>query len=183
MSTRPRIAYLIRRTQLIVYTQMTECLREYNLTPMQYLLLSLSHRGGEMSSADLARRFAVSPQSMNEMITALQRKRLITRRRSMEHRRILRISLTSAGASLLNDCDRRVDSLEKWLFAALSSAEKRLFRKLLTAFINSAEPDCVPASDRAVDSGRPGLPAEQKTKGRFDSRSFPCPNSTVPGRQ
>ena len=54
---------------------------------MQYMLLSLSRRGGEMSSADLARRFAITPQSMNEKIATLQRKRLIVRHVSSENRR------------------------------------------------------------------------------------------------
>jgi DNA-binding MarR family transcriptional regulator len=159
MSTQPRITYLIRRAQLIVYAQLTECLRDYNLTPMQYLLLSLSRRGRGLSSADLARRFAVSPQSMNEVITALQGKRLITRRRATEHRRILRISLTPAGESLLRDCDLRVDSLERSLFAALSPAEKRTLRNLLTTFIISTEPDRAPSRAKPVDSGKLKLSA------------------------
>jgi len=159
MSTRPRLTYLIRRAQLLVYAQLAECLHEYNLTPTHYLLLSLSRRGPGMSSAGLARRFAVSPQSMNEVIAALQRKRLITRRRSTEHRRILRISLTPAGVKLLRDCDLRVDRLERSLFAALSSAEKRSFRNLLTAFINSSEAERAPASARPVDSNKPDLSA------------------------
>jgi DNA-binding MarR family transcriptional regulator len=165
MKTQPRLTYLIRRAQLIVYTGLTDCLREYNLTPMQYLLLSLSRRRGEMSSADLARRFAVTPQSMNEMITALRRKRLITRRRSTEHRRILRIHLTPAGERLLSDCDLRVDSLEKSLFAELSAAEKRSFRHLLTVFINSAEPDRAPGSRRAEDLTQPDLATSAPARG------------------
>ena len=154
MSTQPRLAYLIRRAQLVVYARLTECLRERNLTPMQYLLLSLSRRGHGMSSADLARRFAVSPQSMNEVITALEGKRLITRRRSAEHRRILRISLTPAGENLLRDCDLRVDSLERSLFAALSSTEKRAFRKLLTTFITSAESQSAIANAKLATSSQ-----------------------------
>ena len=120
MSNRPRTSYLIRRVQLLVYASLSECLREYRLTPMQYMLLSLSRRGGEMSSADLARRFAITPQSMNEKIAALQRRRLIVRHVSSEHRRILRISLTVRGAQVLEVCDREVDVMERRLFGALT---------------------------------------------------------------
>jgi len=120
MSNRPRTSYLIRRVQLLVYASLSECLRQHRLTPMQYMLLSLSRRGGEMSSADLARRFAITPQSMNEKIATLQRKRLIVRHVSSEHRRILRISLTAQGARLLKVCDREVDAMEDRLFAALT---------------------------------------------------------------
>jgi DNA-binding MarR family transcriptional regulator len=168
------MTYLIRRAQLIIYARLTECLREYNLTPMQYLLLSLSRRGGAMSSADLARRFAVTPQSMNEMITALEGKRLITRRRSTEHRRILRISLTPAGENLLRDCDLRVDGLERSLFAALSPTETRSFRRLLTTFISSAEPDRATAKAGQVDSGTPIAPV--RTPGGLSGATKAAPS-------
>ncbi len=132
-----RISYLLRRAQLLVYAGLAESLRRYELTPMQYMLLSLSRRGGEMSSAELARRFAVTPQSMNEMIAALQRKRLILRKNAAEHRRILRISLTARGARLLRCCDRRVDRMETRLFAQLSPVETRLLRTTLIKVIQS----------------------------------------------
>jgi DNA-binding MarR family transcriptional regulator len=136
--TRPaRIIYLIRRAQLLVYTSLADCLREYKLTPMQYMLLSVSRQRGEMSSAELARRFAVTPQSINEMIAALQRKHLILRKTATEHRRILRISLTADGARLLRICDREVDQLENRLFDGLSGRELRIFRKTLIRLIQS----------------------------------------------
>jgi DNA-binding MarR family transcriptional regulator len=136
--TRPaRISYLLRRAQLLVYTSLADCLREYNLTPMQYMLLSLSRRGGEMSAAELARRFAVTPQSMNEMIAMLQSKDLIVRKTATEHRRILRISLTPEGARLLRSCDRQVDRLEKRLFEGLLSTEIGVLRNLLVKLIQS----------------------------------------------
>jgi DNA-binding MarR family transcriptional regulator len=132
-----RISYLLRRAQLLVYTRLADCLREYKLTPMQYMLLSVSRRGGEMSSAELARCFAVTPQSMNEMIAMLQRRHLILRKTATEHRRILRISLTPEGARLLRRCDRQVDRLENHLFEDLSPAEIAVLRTILMRVIHS----------------------------------------------
>lgn len=136
MSRQLRTSYLIRRAQLFVYANLSECLREHKLTPMQYMLLSLSRRGGEMSSADLARRFAVTPQSMNEMIATLQRKRLIARNVSSEHRRVLRISLTPEGSRLLKTCDREVDAMEKRLFSCLKPLALEALRDALTTVIS-----------------------------------------------
>ncbi len=143
MSRRTRTSYLIRRAQLVVYANLSECLRQHRLTPMQYMLLSLSRCGGEMSSADLARRFAVTPQSMNEVIAALQHKRLIVRNVSREHRRILRISLTSEGARLLKTCDREVDAMEKRLFGYLAPSARKALRDALITLI------AVPAAQQA----------------------------------
>ncbi len=132
-----RISYLIRRAQLLTYTNLTDCLRGYNLTPMQYTLLSLSRRGGEMSSAELARKFATSPQSMNETIATLEQKHLIARSVAGKNRRTLQISLTLQGARLLKACDREVDRMEKLLFSSLSSAEIHSLRTVLIKFTNS----------------------------------------------
>jgi len=90
-----RISYLIRQAQLVSWMNVAECLRDYRITSMQYILLSFSRRSGDLSAPELARRFAVAPQSMNEAISALQRKRLLSRKEAAEHRRIQRIGLTA----------------------------------------------------------------------------------------
>jgi DNA-binding MarR family transcriptional regulator len=132
-----RTSYLIRQAQLLTYVYIADCLREYGLTPMQYMLLSFSRRDDELSSADLARRFAVTPQSMNEVIATLQRKRLLMRKEAAEHRRILRISLTPEGSQLLKKCDRKVDAVERRLFGGLSGSELQGLRASLIKFIGS----------------------------------------------
>jgi DNA-binding MarR family transcriptional regulator len=127
----PLTNYLMRRAQILVTRSLTDCLHEYKLTPAQYLMLSLSRRGGELSSASLARRFTISPQSMNEMIAGLERKKLIARTVAGEKRRTLQINLTPEGAKLLKACDRAVIRLEKRLFSPLSAAELHSFRSAL----------------------------------------------------
>jgi DNA-binding MarR family transcriptional regulator len=146
MTKTARTSYLIRRAQLLVYANLTECLRADDLTPIQYMMLSLSRRGGEMSSADLARRFSIAPQSVNEMIAALQRKKLIARRTTRENRRILRISLTPEGKQLLRKCDRQVDRMEKRLFAPLSQAELAALRAGLVILIGSKDRNFQPGA-------------------------------------
>ena len=132
-----RTSYLIRQAQLITFVHVTNCLREYRITPMQYTLLSFSRRNGDLSSADLARRFGITPQSMNEAISTLQRKRLVSRKEAAEHRRIQRISLTPEGSKLLKQCDRKIDAMEKKLFLALSPEEIEALRTTLRKFIGS----------------------------------------------
>jgi len=137
MTSAPRTSYLIRRAQILVTRNLTDCLRDYDLTSTQYLLLSLSRRGRELSSASLARRFTISPQSMNEMIATLEQKQLVVRTVAGEKRRTLHISLTPEGAQLLKACDREVDRMEKRLFSALSAAELDSLRTALMKFTGS----------------------------------------------
>jgi DNA-binding MarR family transcriptional regulator len=134
----PLTTYLIRRVQLLITRNLTDCLRDYNVTPAQYLMLSLSRRGGEMSSASLARLFTISPQSMNEMIAGLEKKKLIARTVAGEKRRTLQIKLTPEGAKLLKACDRAVDRMEKHLFSSLSAAELHSLRSALIKMTGSA---------------------------------------------
>jgi len=139
MSRKTRTSYLMRRAQLFVYANLSECLRKHKLTPMQYMLLSLSRRRGQMSSADLARRFMVTPQSVNELIATLQRKRLIARTRSSENRRVLRISVTPDGSRLLRTCDREVDAMEKGLFGCLKPPALKALRNALATLVAASE--------------------------------------------
>jgi DNA-binding MarR family transcriptional regulator len=132
-----RTSYLLRQAQIITYVHVADCLREHRITPMQYMLLSVSRRNGELSSAELARRFAVAPQSMNEAISTLQRKRLVSRKEAAEHRRIQRISLTTEGRKVLRKCDRKVDAMEAKIFGALTQDELKSFRAVLRKFIDS----------------------------------------------
>ncbi len=128
----PRTIYLVRQLQMATYAGLVEQFGDLDITPTQYMLLSLASRRGGLSSADLARRFRVTPQSMNETIAAAERKGLITRAEDPENRKILRLSLSVAGARLLKRCDRRADRFEQKLFASLTPAEYATLRALLS---------------------------------------------------
>ena len=47
-------------------------MREYGLTTLQYTTLSVLGAAGELSNAQLARRSYMTPQSMSEVIEALE---------------------------------------------------------------------------------------------------------------
>ena len=48
---------------------------------LQCTTLSILDRGGELSNAQLARRACMTPQSMSEVLEALEQKRLVARTR------------------------------------------------------------------------------------------------------
>jgi len=127
-----RTLLLVRLLQLKLYNQMVEALRLFELTPLQYLVLSLAGYSSSSSTADLARRFEITPQSMNEVIAALEVKKLIARRESPGHRRILHIRLTAAGTRLLRRCDVEVDQIERFAFRDFSGMELAAFRGMIS---------------------------------------------------
>lgn len=137
---KPRTIFLLRLLQLGIYNLMIERLRPAGLTPIQYLVLSILSRRGTWSTAELARRFHITPQSMTQIVASLQKKRLIARSKSLAHGRILNIRLTPAGLRRLDRCNLAVDRLEHAVFADFDAAELTRFRELLgTALLKITE--------------------------------------------
>ncbi len=111
-------------------------LRSYGITSTQYMLLSLVSREGGLSSAELARRTSVTPQSMNESVTALESKALIRRSEHRGNRRILHLALTPQGRRLLASCERSVDQVERDLFGSLRGTSLDQFRVVMEELVD-----------------------------------------------
>ncbi|HEY1505040.1 MAG TPA: MarR family transcriptional regulator [Stellaceae bacterium] len=126
----PRTIFLLRLLQLNIYNLMIERLRPAGLTPIQYLVLSILSRR-TWSTAELARRFHIAPQSMTEIVASLQKKKLIARSKSLAHGRILNIRLTAAGIRRLERCNLAVDQIERGVFADFAAQEIAQFRDYL----------------------------------------------------
>ena len=131
VGTAARTLLLVRLLELELYHRMVESLLLYELTPTQYMVLSLASDHASLSTADMARRFQIAPQSMNQTVATLLEKRLIARRESPAHRRILHIRPTPSGSKLLAKCDAAIDEVEKSAFGHLAPRDLAVFRKLL----------------------------------------------------
>jgi DNA-binding MarR family transcriptional regulator len=135
-----RTLLLVRLLQIKEANSMAAALAGCDLTPAQFQVLSVMSHRATWSTATMARRLLVSPQSMNETMAALEKKRLITRQESKDDRRTLNIHLTALGTRVLEKADREIDRVEQQLFGAFSPAELLVFRSCLINAINSAEP-------------------------------------------
>jgi DNA-binding MarR family transcriptional regulator len=123
--------YLARRLQILVRDEIENALAPLGITASQYMALSMLGRRDGLSSAQLARRFGIEPQSMTGIIKSLAARRLISRREADSNRRILRIKLTNAGRNCLDACESIVDRAENDLFAKLGQSELTVLRQLL----------------------------------------------------
>jgi len=141
----PRISYVIARLERAVRAAINERVRPYGLTTLQYTTLSvLGRRGGGLSNAQLARRSYMTPQSMSEVIEALERKNLIRRDPHPNHRRVYPARLTATGAKVLEACDEAVAALEEDMLRELDDDERRALQSGLVAAV------------RALHAGFPG---------------------------
>jgi DNA-binding MarR family transcriptional regulator len=128
----PRILYLIKRAEIEVTSRMSRAVEEFDITPIQFTILYfVDYDKGDLSSAQLSRRFSMTPQSMNELVTVLERKKLLKKSVDPAHKRILRLSLTNKGKKLLLDCNSALDDLEESLLQGLTAIEANTFRSLI----------------------------------------------------
>jgi DNA-binding MarR family transcriptional regulator len=101
------------------------------MTGIQYTVLSIVDAHEGTSSAELSRRFFVTAQTMNEIINALEQRKLIARKEDPANRRILRMKLTAQGRKLLKRCDAVVDKLEAEAFGWIPAGEYEQVRTML----------------------------------------------------
>jgi DNA-binding MarR family transcriptional regulator len=127
-----RTIYLIKRLETEVTSQMVKILGAYDITPSQYTILSfVGDNKTDLSSAQLSRRFLMTPQSMNEVVTTLQRKELLEKNIDPNHKRILRISLTEKGQAMLTQCNVAMDEFEVKLLEDFSEEDVDLYRNFI----------------------------------------------------
>lgn len=127
-----RTVYLIKRIETEVTAKMNKALTDFDVTLSQFIILNFVHDNThDLSSAQLSRRFNMTPQSMNEVVATLQRKELIEKNVDADNKRILRISLTEKGQDLLTVCNETIDAVEKDLFSTLPDADLETLRGLI----------------------------------------------------
>lgn len=95
------LGYALKRAQQALRGRLDAELREIGLTTPQYSVLAGLEFNAGLSSADLARRAFVTPQTMQSIIATLERDGLVKRMAHPVHGRVLTTELTPDGHSAL----------------------------------------------------------------------------------
>lgn len=134
----PRVSYVVARLERALRQAINERVREHGLTTLQYTTLSvLGRRRGGLSNAQLARRAYMTPQSMSEVIEALERAGLIERAPHPNHRRVLPATLTAKGRRVLARCDDAVAVMEEEMMRDLGPAERKALLESLKSCVRA----------------------------------------------
>jgi DNA-binding MarR family transcriptional regulator len=128
---RPLTTYLLKQTESAIRSHMDTVMRPHGLTTMQYTALTVLQHREDLSSAQLARRSFVKPQTMHEMVLTLERQGLIMRYRSPHRSTALLVRLTPEGREKLSACQADVLRIERQMIESLSGAELAMLRALL----------------------------------------------------
>ncbi|MFT8246228.1 MarR family winged helix-turn-helix transcriptional regulator [Roseomonas sp. BN140053] len=147
-----RTVYLVRRVQQETFLRLEAALQPLDVTTTQYTVLSLLARSPSLSSAELSRKFSVTPQTMIKLVSSLESKGLIARTGEGGDRRALAIRLTPAGKRVLARCDRAVDAVEDRLLDILGEGELASLRHALSRLLKELHR---PARDPAAAGEKP----------------------------
>ena len=122
--TEPRVSYVVARLERALRREISERIQPSGLTVPQYTTLSVLRSRSGLSNAQLARRSYITPQTMSEVIVALEEKGLVERAPDPGHRRILRIKVTPKGRRVMTRCDTAVEELEEQMLADIPDADR-----------------------------------------------------------
>lgn len=106
-------------------------LSDLDLTPVQNTVLHLLAADPASSSAELARRTHVTPQTMHKLVTELQHRELLILQPRPGHGRILDAQLTDQGQQLLAQADTRGQAIEDRMTAGLDEQQRQQLIDLL----------------------------------------------------
>lgn len=151
---RPRVGYLVYRVERRVRSRLDEELRVHGISTPEYTALSLLRERDGLSCAQLARWALVTPQAMNLVVSALERRKLVRRRPDPKHRRVLRASVTAKGLELLERCDMSVDRIEADMLGDLPAETVEVVRDALTACARSLKATSPTPRARPLDGTR-----------------------------
>lgn len=127
----PRTIYLLNQVNQAVRSALDVRMREFSITGLQYTILTMVRSNEGISSAELSRRFFVTPQTMNETVTGMERRGLLERKEQRNNKRILVAFLTPEGETLLKKCDQIADEIDADAFGDMSNEDFEALRKLL----------------------------------------------------
>ena len=96
-----RPGFLIRRLHQLHCSLFLEETREFNVTPVQFSLLTALATRGELEQNRLALEIGLERSSVAEVVPRLQRRGLLQRRRNAADRRAKLVGLTRKGRALV----------------------------------------------------------------------------------
>lgn len=136
----PSTIYLLHQAGQALRLRLENEFRGLNITGLQFTILGLLDRYSGLSSAELARRFFVTPQTMNQIVANMLRRGLIERSVSEDNRRILKMRLSPVGRDILQQCTVISAQVEADVLEWMAPAAQEEFRKTLATLLRTLRP-------------------------------------------
>lgn len=129
--------HLIRRCQQIAVAIFVDECKKFNLTPVQYALLSAMQDLEETDQITLAGIVALDRSTTGNVLNRLEERGLVQRTVNENDKRTKLITITAQGRKLLKSVHPAVNHVQDILLAPLSEKEKTAFLKALKKIANA----------------------------------------------
>lgn len=149
------VGYLIRRSSNLLMPQMEVLFADESLTFSQWTVLMALREWGQSTAADVARNICHDAGSLTRILDELEERGLITRARSETDRRVVALTLTTKGLSMVETLLPRVVEFWNGLLDGFSHLEIKLLVKLLSRLVEAAD------GQRAEPRRRRALPGHR----------------------
>lgn len=114
-----RPGFLVRRLHQINYALFFEECAEFNITPVQYALVTTLSLNPDMDQISLGREVGIDRTNVADVLRRLERRGLVERRKAEHDRRAVLARLTKDGERIMRD-----------MFSAMQRAQARLVEPL-----------------------------------------------------
>ncbi len=115
-----RPGYLIRRMHQIHHALFFEECKDFNITPVQYGVMTALKYSPDLDQHSLGLELGIDRTNAADVLVRLEKRGLVSRRRSTEDKRMVLARLTPEGAQVTDD-----------MLAAMQRAQDRLMEPLL----------------------------------------------------
>jgi DNA-binding MarR family transcriptional regulator len=131
-----RPGYLLRRLHQIHYALFFEECAEFDITPVQYGLLTTLSANPDLDQNSIARELGIDRTNVADVINRLSRRGLVERRRGEVDKRTMLARLTPAGKRVTKDMYLAMQKAQERLLEPLLPAERHAFISTLIRLID-----------------------------------------------
>lgn len=136
----PRIyekpGHLIRRLQQIALALFMDETKEFDITPVQYSALVAIDINPGIDQTAVCNLIAIDRSTVGDVVTRLERKKLIKRIAGTEDRRTKALSITPAGRKLIGEIEPFVESTQTRILEPLTMSERVALMRMLKKLVH-----------------------------------------------
>jgi DNA-binding MarR family transcriptional regulator len=147
------VGYLVSRVRSTMWNMVNQhTSAELGITSTQASMVFMLAAGKSLTAADLAREYGIDASAVTRLIDRLEKRGLLSRVRSDEDRRVVRLALTPEGFALAEKIPAIFSRVLDKLLMGFSPEEVGFLKSLLRRILaNSCDPSCVALASAAAD--------------------------------
>jgi DNA-binding MarR family transcriptional regulator len=136
------VGYLLSRVRSTLWNSVTQhTMADLGITSTQASIMFMLASGRSLAAADLAREYGIDASAVTRLIDRLEKRGLITRVRSEEDRRVVRLALTDEGRVLVGQIPAIFTKVLDKLLSGFTPEEVGFLKSMLRRILfNSGDP-------------------------------------------